>query len=109
MKRDLEDPLYWNTVRVNFFNPFLQSADGQTQPVLKTKEYVFHLPRALRGGGLQPGSIVLVHSRVSANGKKKTMNVPAVIVAMYREEIELTGKRYMPVVANLYSDYRGKF
>lgn len=54
---------------------------------LHPKKYTWHIPKTLRGLMIQPGDIVAV-------GKGKS---PFLVAAVFREELEDTGKRYKRV------------
>ena len=58
---------------------------------LYPKKYTWHIPKYLRELNIQPGDIVAV-------GKAK---LPFLVVEVFREELEDTGKRYKRVVAIL--------
>lgn len=110
MKRNEEDPLYFNTVEVHFFQPITEIliAHPTNGKLLKKKAYVFHLPKGLRSSGIERGSVVVVASKGILNHSNVNYD-QAVVTRVWREEFELTDRKYRPVVANLYCDYRGKF
>lgn len=54
---------------------------------IHSKKYIWHIPKILRGLDIQPGDIV---------GLRKT-KAPVLVVEVYREELEDTGKYYKKV------------
>lgn len=57
------------------------------------KEYYWHIPKHLRELDIKKGDIILV----SARGRQKQV----LVVDMLREDIEVTGKRYKPVLGKV--------
>jgi len=60
-----------------------------------SKQYYWHIPKKLRLSNIQKGDIVLV--------KAKNEEARVIVVDVFREDIETTGKRYKSVIEKVNS------
>ena len=77
-----------NTIKARHFNV----VDGNFK--FKSKEYYWHIPKALRSENIQEGDVVTVQHTGKYNKK-------VVVTAVFREDIEDTSKKYKAVLSKL--------
>ena len=76
-----------NTVKAHHFTV----TDGVMD--INERDYFWHIPKALRVENIKKGDIILVKSQ----GKKKEV----IVVDVFRENVEDTGKKYKPMLAKI--------